>query len=144
MLFRSLADAGIAVPVDDRRLIVEIPDQPLEVLLARTDDIPTLVADGAADAGVAGGNQLLEHGDSGLAVLTELGYGPCALVIAAPADSDIRAVRDLAGRRIATSHPNLLQRHLAAADVEASIVALSGSIELAPAIGAADAVCDLV
>ena len=78
MLFRS------SVPADDRRLIVRIPGQPLEVLFARTDDIPTLIADGAADVGVAGGNQLLEHGDDGIAVLAELGYGPCTLVVAAP------------------------------------------------------------
>ena len=129
---------------DDRRLIVRIPGQPLEVLFARTDDIPTLIADGAADVGVAGGNQLLEHGDDGIAVLAELGYGPCTLVVAAPSDSDIQGLRDLAGRRVATSHPTLLRRHLEGAGVDASIVALSGSIELAPAIGAADAVCDLV
>ena len=141
---RLLADAGIPVPSDDRRLIVEIPGQPLEVLFARTDDIPTLIADGAADVGVAGGNQLLEHGDDGVAVLAELGYGTCSLVIAAPAESDIRSRGDLAGRRIATSHPVILARHLAASGIDASVVTLSGSIELAPALGAADAICDLV
>lgn len=141
---RLLADAGIPVPADDRRLIVRIPGQPLEVLFARTDDIPTLIADGAADVGVAGGNQLLEHGDEGVAVLTELGYGACTLVVAAPNDSAIRALGDLTGLRIATSHPAVLRRHLAGAGIDASVVTLTGSVELAPTIGAADAICDLV
>ena len=141
---RLLADAGIPVPADDRRLIVEIPGQPLEVLFARTDDIPTLISDGAADVGIAGGNQLLEHGDDGVAVLGELGYGSCSLVIATPATSAIRSSADLAGLRIATSHPVILGRHLAAKGIDAAIVTLSGSIELAPTIGAADAICDLV
>ena len=141
---RLLADAGIPVPADDRRLIVEIPGQPLEVLFARTDDIPTLIADGAAEVGVAGGTQLLAHGDDGVAVLAELGYGACSLVIAAPAESAIRSRADLAGRRIATSHPVILARHLAGSGIDAAVVTLSGSIELAPALGAADAICDLV
>ena len=141
---RLLADAGVPVPADDRRLIVEITGQPLEVLFARTDDIPTLIHDGAADLGVAGGNQLLEHGDDGLAVLAELGFGRCALVIAAPADTGVDSTSDLAGRRVATSHPVLLRRWLDEAGLDATVVTLSGSVELAPALGAADAVCDLV
>ena len=141
---RLLAEAGIPVPADDRRLLVEVPGQAAEVLFVRTDDIPTLVRDGAADLGVAGGNQLLEHGDGGLAALADLGFGRCTLVVAVPAASPCASLADLAGARIATSHPVVLRHRLAAEGIAAEVVTLSGSVELAPMIGAADAICDLV
>ena len=139
-----LRDAGIAVPGDDRRLLVPVEEQNMEILLARTDDIPTLIRDGAADIGVAGGNQLLEHGSAGIELLTELGFGACRLVLAVPNASAITTKEQLAGARIATSHPNVLAGYLDANGIAASVVTLSGSIELAPTIGAADAICDLV
>ncbi|MGI9186339.1 MAG: ATP phosphoribosyltransferase [Gaiellales bacterium] len=139
-----LRAAGIPVPTDDRRLLVPIPDQNVELLFARTDDIPTLIRDGAADVGFAGSNQLLEHGSEGVAELARLGFGACRLDIAVPVDATIRSTDDLAGRRIATSHPVVLKAHLADRGIEATVVTLSGSIELAPTIGAAEAVCDLV
>ena len=139
-----LRDAGIAVPGDDRRLLVPVEEQNMEILLARTDDIPTLIRDGAADIGVAGGNQLLEHGSAGIDLLTELGFGACRLVLAVPNASSITTKEQLAGARIATSHPNVLADYLDTNGIAASIVTLSGSIELAPTIGAADAICDLV
>lgn len=141
---RLLGEAGIPVPADDRRLLVEIPGQPLEVLFVRTDDIPTLIRDGAADLGVAGANQLLEHGADGLATLAALGFGRCALVVAVPSGSPRAELADLSGCRIATSHPVVLGRSLADHGIAADVVTLSGSIELAPMIGAADAICDLV
>jgi len=139
-----LRAAGIPVPSDDRRLLVPIPDQNVELLFARTDDIPTLIRDGAADVGVAGSNQLLEYGSDGVVELTRLGFGACRLDIAVPVDGTIQATADLAGRRIATSHPVVLRAHLAQHGIAATVVTLSGSIELAPTIGAAEAVCDLV
>ena len=139
-----LRDAGITVPGDDRRLLVPVEEQNMEILLARTDDIPTLIRDGAADIGVAGGNQLLEHGSAGIELLTELGFGACRLVLAVPNASSITSKEQLAGARIATSHPNVLADYLATNGIAASVVTLSGSIELAPTIGAADAICDLV
>ena len=139
-----LQAAGIPVPTDDRRLLVPVPDQRVELLFARTDDIPTLIRDGAADVGVAGGNQLLEHGSDGVEELARLGFGACRLVLAVPVSSTIQSIEDLAGTRIATSHPAVLKAHLAARGIAASVITLSGSIELAPTIGAAEAVCDLV
>ena len=139
-----LRDAGITVPGDDRRLLVPVEEQNMEILLARTDDIPTLIRDGAADIGVAGGNQLLEHGSAGIELLTELGFGACRLVLAVPNASAITTKEQLAGARIATSHPNILADYLDGNGIAASVVTLSGSIELAPTIGAADAICDLV
>ncbi len=139
-----LRAAGVPVPEDDRRLLVPIPDLSIELLFARTDDIPTLIRDGAADVGIAGGNQLVERGQEGLDVLLPLGYGACRLVIAVPTDSSIAAIAQLSGTRIATSHPHALQQFLDEQAIAATIVALSGSVELAPTIGAADAICDLV
>ncbi len=139
-----LRDAGIPIPGDDRRLLVPVEGQGIEILLARTDDIPTLIRDGAADVGVAGGNQLAEHGAEGIQVLSSLGFGACRLALAVPAGSGITNESDLAGRRIATSHPVVLKSYLAERGLEAQVVTLSGSIELAPTIGAADAICDLV
>lgn len=139
-----LRDAGISVAGDDRRLLVQVEEQDIEILLARTDDIPTLIRDGAADIGVAGGNQLLEHGSEGLETLLELGYGSCRLVLAVPNASGIARIEQLAGARIATSHPRVLGDYLASHGLAAAVVTLSGSIELAPTIGAADAICDLV
>lgn len=141
---RLLGDAGIPIPADDRRLIVPVEEQGVELLYARTDDIPTLLRDGAADVGVVGANQLAEHGDTGLGTLVPLGFGACRLALAAPADSGIAELGDLTGRRIATSHPEVLAAYLAEHGVAADLTTLSGSIELAPTIGAADAICDLV
>ena len=130
-----LRDAGITVPGDDRRLLVPVEEQNMEILLARTDDIPTLIRDGAADIGVAGGNQLLEHGSAGIELLTELGFGACRLVLAVPNASAITTKEQLAGARIATSHPNVLAGYLDANGIAASVVTLSGSIELAVSTG---------
>lgn len=141
---RLLADAGIPIPGDDRRLLVPVEAQGVELLYARTDDIPTLLRDGAAHVGVVGANQLAEHGEQGLGVLVALGYGACALTLAAPVDAGIATAADLEGRRIATSHPRILQAYLAERGVNADVTTLSGSIELAPTIGAADVICDLV
>lgn len=141
---RLLQDAGIPIPADDRRLIVPVEEQGVELLYARTDDIPTLLRDGAADVGVVGANQLAEHGGTGLGTLVPLGFGACRLALAAPADSGITVLGDLSGRRVATSHPVVLGAFLAERGVAADLTTLSGSIELAPTIGAADAICDLV
>ena len=141
---RLLSEAGIPIPADDRRLLVPVEAQGVEILYARTDDIPTLLRDGAADVGVVGGNQLAEHGQEGLGVLVPLGFGACTLALAAPVESGITSVDGLAGRRIATSHPNVLRTYLAEHGLVADVTTLSGSIELAPTIGAADVICDLV
>jgi ATP phosphoribosyltransferase len=141
---RLLDEAGISAPAEDRRLLVPVEEQGVELLLARTDDIPTLIRDGAAEVGVAGANQLAEHGAEGVEVLSELGFGRCRLVLAVPAASPIASLEGVSGARIATSHPVVLRAFLADRGIDAHVVALSGSIELAPAIGAADAICDLV
>ncbi|MEM1042867.1 MAG: ATP phosphoribosyltransferase [Bacteroidota bacterium] len=111
---------------------------PLDLLFLRSKDIPEVVADGGADLGLCGEDVLSERGCGALTVIERLGFGRCRLSLAAPAEID------LGGARIATSYPRTLGRWLEARDVEAKIVDLSGSVEIAPSLGIADAVCDLV
>mgnify|MGYP003375328666 CR=1 FL=1 len=140
---RLLRDAGIPVEPDGRRLRLPLGELRMEVLLARADDIPVLVEDGAAHAGIAGGNQIVES-DAAVDVLLRLGFGRCRLALAVPDGRDVQATADLAGRRIATSYPRTVTAFLAARGVDAHLVAISGSVELAPSLGAADAIADLV
>ena len=125
---------------------------PVDLLLVRDDDIPGLIADGVCDLGVVGRNVLREQGAeraaSGRAQSFRewrpLGFGNCALSLAVPDAWDWAGVAQLAGKRIATSYPALLDAWLRAQGVQAGIVQLSGSVEIAPRLGQADLVCDLV
>ena len=118
----------------------------------RDDDIPGLIAEGVCDLGVVGRNvlqeQALERGKEGkveaFRELRKLGFGGCRLAIAAPQDVGIDAIENLGGLRIATSYPRLLQDWLDVKGIDASVVLLSGSVEIAPRLGQADAICDLV
>ncbi len=121
----------------------------VDLLLVRDDDIPGLIADGVCDLGVVGRNVLDEAG-LGMAdgapyrALRSLGFGGCRLSIAIPQDQEWEGPQQLAGKRIATTYPNLLGDWLRRNDVEAEIVTLSGSVEIAPRLGTADLICDLV
>jgi len=120
---------------------------PVDLLLVRDDDIPGLVAEGVCELGIVGRNVLAEHTAGGEARVDEiraLGFGVCRLALAVPAEQPYGGVADLAGRRIATSYPQLLERFLAAAGIAATTVVLNGSVEIAPRLGTADLVCDLV
>ena len=109
----------------------------------RTGDVIEFVNDGVADAGVTGGDILAESGVE-LPVLRQLGYGRCRLVAATPADSPYEAIADLAGVRIATSHPNVTRRFFAEQGIPVEVISLSGAVEVAPRLGLADAIVDLV
>jgi ATP phosphoribosyltransferase len=141
--FRLFRDAGMDVEPDGRRLRMRLAEHDLDVLLARADDIPVLLDDRAVDVGIAGSNQVAEAGVE-LASLLELGYGRCRLALAAPAGGPVREARDLEGLRVATSYPATTRAYLAARGVAAQLIAISGSVELAPSLGAAEAVADLV
>ncbi len=122
---------------------------PVDLLLVRDDDIPGLIADGICDLGIVGRNVLREEalvrgGESAFQELRSLGFGACRLSIALPQGETWEHPRQLAGRRIATSYPRLLGEWLADNEVEADIVVLSGSVEIAPRLGSADLICDLV
>jgi len=121
--------------------------EPVDLLLVRDDDIPGLIAQGVCDLGIVGRNVLAENAAgqrSALQCLRDLAFGACRLAIAVPQDMAYTDADSLARLRIATSYPNLLRDWLVARGVEAEIVTLAGSVEIAPRLGTADAICDLV
>jgi len=122
---------------------------PLDLMLIRDDDIPHYVLDGICELGIVGLNVIEEAlagrpDGAGVTVLERLGYGPCRLSIAMPKGVAWDGPRSLDGRRIATSYPNLLAKYLARHEVKAQVVEIAGSVEIAPALQMADAICDLV
>ena len=118
-------------------------DFPVEFYFLRDDDIPTYVADGVADAGIVGLNALKESGAE-VTIAESLGFGRCRLCLAVPKGVTYSEIGSLAGKRIATSHPRILRDFLREKGVGAHIHELSGSVEIAPSIGLAEAICDLV
>ena len=116
---------------------------PLEIFFLRDDDIPEYVEDGIADIGIVGENILAER-SSELLRIERLGFGRCRLSLAVPRTDDYRGIASLDRKRIATSYPRLLGSYLASRSVDANIHTISGSVEIAPSIGLADAICDLV
>lgn len=122
---------------------------PVDLLLVRDDDIPGLITSGACDLGIVGRNVLNENGlsragDSPFREMRALGFGACRLSIAVPRDELWEGEMQLAGRRIATTYPNLLRAWLRDNGIAATVVTLSGSVEIAPRLGTADLICDLV
>ncbi|HET8942721.1 MAG TPA: ATP phosphoribosyltransferase [Rudaea sp.] len=122
---------------------------PIDLVLVRDDDMPGLIAGGVCDLAIVGRNVLQEYalgcaGDSPFSELRALGFGGCRLSIALPQEIPWRDVMQLDGKSIATSYPNLLRDWLRRHNVDATIVELSGSVEIAPRLGTADLICDLV
>jgi ATP phosphoribosyltransferase len=140
---RLLTDAGIQFETTGRTLHAQAHGLDLDLLLARSDDIPVWTAAGDVDLGIAGQNQIVETG-ADVEPLLELGFGRCRLVLAVPEGAAIASLGDLDGTRIATSYPRTVREHLARAGVSAGVVTLGGSVELAPRLHAADAIVDLV
>lgn len=116
---------------------------PLEILFLRDDDIPQYVEDGVADVGIVGENVVAEK-RCAVRITERLGFGSCRLSIATPRHFVYKSVSDFEGKRIATSYPSVLGAFLTAHGVTADIHTITGSVEIAPSIGLADAVCDLV
>jgi len=140
---KLLNDCGIAVKGGGNHLRTAAENFPLEVYFLRDDDIPQYVEDGVAHIGVVGENVLYEK-EKTVAIVEELGFGKCRLSIAVKKTDSYGDVAFLQGKKIATSYPVLTQRFLNDNKVDAEIHEISGSVELAPGIGLADAVCDLV
>lgn len=138
-----LRQAGMAFETSDRTLSVPVQNIPVELLFVRADDIPELVADGVADLGVTG-RDLVEEAGLELAVLTDLGFGRCRLTAAVLEDSPVTSVDQLAGARVATSHPRTAQRFFTDKGIAITPVPLRGSVEVAPKLDVADAIVDLV
>jgi ATP phosphoribosyltransferase len=138
-----LHDAGLRFEDGTRALTSKVDGFPLDILFVRTDDIVEFVADGVADLGITGTNLLIENG-ADLEILVELGYGYCRLEAAVPNDSPARTLEDLAGLRLATSHPHAAETSFAKRGIETELVTISGAVEVAPAMGLADGIVDLV
>lgn len=125
------------------KLRSEAQNFPLEIFFLRDDDIPEYVADGVADIGIVGENIICEE-QRPVETIEKLGFGKCRLSLAVPKAFEYRSVKDLEGKRIATTYPNILRDFFAENGVNTEIHTISGSVEIAPSIGLADAVCDLV
>lgn len=140
---RMLKECGIEFENGMNKLKSAAINFPMEVLFLRDDDIPKYVEQGVADIGIVGENVLVES-TAEVAVIEKLGFGKCRLSIAVPKEKAYSGVDDLNGTRIATTYSNVLQKFLAEKAVNAEITPISGSVEIAPGIGLADSICDIV
>jgi ATP phosphoribosyltransferase len=138
-----ISECGIELEPAGAKLRSPAYNFPMEVLFLRDDDIPRYVADGTVDGAIVGKNVLVEQGVD-IGPRRMLDFGRCRLSIAVPKGAAYQGVSSLAGSRISTSYPRILREYLARNSVEADINEISGSVEIAPSLGLADAICDLV
>jgi ATP phosphoribosyltransferase len=138
-----LQETGIILSKTKRTLLISAVEFPLEVLFLRDDDIPKSVANGVADAGIVGENEYVEKGAEATLV-KRLGFGRCRLSLAIPKDETYPGMKWFQCKTIATSYPNILRKYLDKNGVKASLHEISGSVEIAPGIGLADAIFDIV
>ncbi|MEO6538972.1 MAG: ATP phosphoribosyltransferase [Ferruginibacter sp.] len=140
---KLLKECGIQLATGNKQLKATAENFPLEVFFLRDDDIPQYVFDSVADIGIVGENVLLEK-NKDIGLVYRLGFGKCRLSIAVPKETPYNSIQDLAGLKIATTYAHLTQSFLNKNKVNAEIHEISGSVEIAPSIGLADAICDLV
>ena len=145
-----LTRCGLRLTRGTDELMAVAENMPVDVLLVRDDEIPSLVREGACDLGVVGLNVAeeqrlgLDEGQPVPTAIRNLDFGGCRLAMAYPRDGDLKSVQDLGGLRVASSYPRLTGRYLEEKGVDAEIVPFSGAVELAPRLGRAEAICDLV
>lgn len=138
-----LREIGIDVDDAKRKFLSKASNFPIEVLYLRDDDIPQVVANGTAQLGIVGLNEVAERGFD-VDVAAKLGFGGCRISLAVPKGDEYTGVEYFRGKRIATSYPAILGRFLAERGVEAELEVITGSVEIAPAAGIADAIFDIV
>ena len=138
-----LEEADIKLNATKRTLLVQSSNFPLEVLFLRDDDIPQTVATGVADIGIVGENEFVERGEDA-EIVKRLGFSKCRLSLAMPKDIDYPGVEWFEGRKIATSYPSILTDYLKKCNVHSEIHVITGSVEVSPGIGLADAIFDIV
>ena len=138
-----MADAGISASASHRKLISDAKGFPLHVLYLRDDDIPQAVAMGVADIGIVGLNEVLEK-EQDVDVRMKLGFGACRLSRAVPTGVDYPGVKWFEGKRVATSYPVILRNYFNENNIHAFVHEIAGSVEVAPAVGMADAIFDIV
>lgn len=143
-----LKNCGLHVARSKEQLLCRIKELPIDVLLVRDDDIPSFVSSGICDLGIVGENvyteALLEEGRLNTQIVERLGFSQCRLAIAVPDDGPIARVEDLAGTTVATTYPHIFRRFLADKGIEAQVLEMTGSVEVAPRLKIADAICDIV
>lgn len=138
-----LKDCGISIDNGQDQLKASAKNFPIEVLYLRNGDIPQYLRDGVVDAAIIGENLLIEKGGD-LHIVERLGFSKCRVSIAVPKDALYNSVQDLQNKRIATSYPNTVNEYLSKFGVKAELHIINGSVEIAPNIGLADAICDIV
>jgi ATP phosphoribosyltransferase len=140
---RLLHDAGLIFEEHDRSLVSLVQNYELDILFVRTNDVIEFVGDGVADLGITG-IDLLSEAAAELPRIRSLGYGRCRLAAAVPNDTPYRTVEDLAGLRVATAHPNTARRFFEGRGIPVEIIPISGAVEVAPRLGLAEGIVDLV
>jgi ATP phosphoribosyltransferase len=138
-----LKEAGIKIGNSKRTLLVKASNFPVEILYLRDDDIPQTVASGVADLGVVGENELLEKGED-VDIAKRLGFSSCRLSLAIPKSVEYSGVEWFNGKKIATSYPNILNDYMRKTGISMDLHVITGSVEIAPSIGLADGICDIV
>ncbi|UMB61289.1 ATP phosphoribosyltransferase [Lutibacter sp. A80] len=140
---KLLKDCGISIDNGKDQLKASASNFPLEVLYLRNGDIPQYLRDGVVDIAIIGENVLIEKGED-IAIAERLGFSKCRVSIAVPKDVAYKSIKDLEGKRIATSYPNTVRNYFKKFNINPNIHIINGSVEIAPNIGLADAICDIV
>ncbi len=140
---RILKDCGISIDNGKDQLKALSRNFPMEVFYLRNGDIPQYLRDGVVDIAIIGENVLIEKGEE-IAIAEKLGFSKCKVSLAIPKSIQYDSINDLEGKRIATSYPNTVKNYLKDKGVNADLHVISGSVEIAPNIGLADAICDIV
>lgn len=140
---RILKDCGISIDNGKDQLKASARNFPMEVFYLRNGDIPQYLRDGVVDIAIIGGNVLIEKGED-ISIAEKLGFSKCRVSLAIPKSNEYNSVRDFGGKRIATSYPNTVRDYLNGKGIKADIHIINGSVEIAPNIGLADAICDIV
>ena len=138
-----LKEAGVTVSQEKRKFLMRAADFPAEIIFLRDDDIPQTVAIGAADIGIVGYNEVTEKGFD-VDLLQKLGFGGCRISLAVPKTENYTGLEYFNGKRVATSYPEILSRFFAENNIDAEIHTITGSVEIAPTAGLADAIFDIV
>lgn len=147
--YALLKKCGLRFAIRGGGLLARVKNMPIDLLLVRDDDIPSFVASGAADIGIVGENVLVEEQLSAktpldATITMRLGFSRCKLCLAASDKSGITTAEQLKGTVIATTYPGVLEQYLAEKKINATMVEMKGAVELAPSIGIAESICDLV
>ncbi|MGZ5264888.1 MAG: ATP phosphoribosyltransferase [Kaistella sp.] len=138
-----LEECGLKFPNGGGKLITESSNFPVEILFLRDDDIPQYVEQNVAHIGIIGENVFLES-EKEITVIEKLGFSACRLSLAVPKETDYEGLSFFNNRKVATSYPNILENYFRENDISATIEVISGSVEIAPGIGLADGICDIV